>query len=176
MVQVDGNAGLRSERHSEELHARMFSTTTRVTGSIRVWFRVGVHKLSHFLPLFFSNLLAKWSFILFKAFFKKKKSCFQRQLKKCNQSYGVKWQMEKETKKEQTLETFTGKCHHWKEDKQSPSPKLLVIKRKLKSRELTAWQLLNRPGSRSFNFWFLILFALQYTNTLRPSYGHKDTP
>ena len=43
--------------------------------------------------------------------------------------------MEKETKKEQTLETFTGKCHHWKEDKQSPSPKLLVIKRKLKSRE-----------------------------------------
>lgn len=43
--------------------------------------------------------------------------------------------MEKETKKEQRLERLTGKCHHWKEDKQSPSPKLLVIKRKLKSTE-----------------------------------------
>ena len=135
MVQVEGNAALRSEHLSQELHDRVFSTSTWATGSIRVWFRLGVHELSHFLPLFFSDLLAKWSFILFKALKKKKTSCFQRQLKKCNQSCGVKWQMEKETEKEQTLETFTGKCHHWKEDKQSPSPKLLVIKRKLKSKE-----------------------------------------
>lgn len=37
--------------------------------------------------------------------------------------------MEKETRKEQRLERLTGKCHPWKEDKQSPSPKLLVIRK-----------------------------------------------
>lgn len=45
--------------------------------------------------------------------------------------------MEKETKKECRLERLTGKCHHWKESKQLPSPKLIKKEAEVQRKEGT---------------------------------------
>lgn len=69
--EVEGAGAPWSKGHLEEPYRRVLARTR--WGPVRAWLRVGMRALSHFLPLLFSSMLAKWSFILFKTFFEKYK-------------------------------------------------------------------------------------------------------